>query len=78
MPVYDLGNVEGQPHQRSFTIKCRVGTVLVNGAGTSKKDAKRDAATKMLDELNNMSQGEVNGAGEMAKTVLQSSSFCRK
>jgi len=75
MPVYDLGNVEGQPHQRSFTIKCRVGSVVVNGAGTSKKDAKRDAATKMLDELNKMTGGDgvakdgKDGSGEPSEEL---------
>lgn len=48
MPVYDLESVEGQPHQRSFVLKVNVGSIQVTGEGTSKKDAKRDAAAKMI------------------------------
>lgn len=51
MPTYDLVNIGGQPHQRSFQINCRVGCLSISGEGTSKKDAKREAATKMWDKL---------------------------
>ena len=51
MPTYDLANIGGQPHQRSFQMNCRVGCLSLSGEGTSKKDAKREAATKMWDRL---------------------------
>ena len=51
MPTYDLSSVGGQPHQRSFQIHCRVGSLSICGEGTSKKDAKREAATKMWQRL---------------------------
>jgi len=51
MPIYDLSAVEGQPHQRSFSIAVQVGGLEVRGDSTSKKDAKRDAAAKMLRAL---------------------------
>jgi len=51
MPVYDVTLVGGQPHQRSFTIAAKVGCLALTGEGTSKKDAKREAATKMYDRL---------------------------
>jgi RISC-loading complex subunit TARBP2 len=48
MPMYDLLQVEGQPHQRSFHYGVRVGNLKAEGEGSSKKDAKRDAAQAML------------------------------
>ena len=52
MPMYDLSAVDGQPHQRSFGMKVRVGALEAKGDGTSKKDAKRDAAARMIGMLN--------------------------
>ena len=37
MPIYDLGNVEGLPHKRSFVMIAKVGVVTMSGNGTSKK-----------------------------------------
>merc|ERR1712193_86157 len=51
LPIYDLQNTSGQPHQRNFEIIAKVGAIASNGTGTSKKDAKRDAATALLDKL---------------------------
>merc|ERR1719228_3200439 len=51
MPVYDVQNVGGQPHQRVFTILVKVGSLALTGEGTSKKESKREAATKMYDKL---------------------------
>ena len=51
LPIYDLQNTSGQPHQRNFDIIAKVGAIASNGTGTSKKDAKRDAATALLDKL---------------------------
>ena len=51
MPTYDLGAVGGQPHMRNFTIMCCVGKMRESGTGGSKKDAKREAAQKMIDKL---------------------------
>lgn len=52
MPTYSSGVVGGQPHQRNFSITCTVGKIKENGTGGSKKDAKREAAQKMIDKLN--------------------------
>lgn len=62
MPTYDLGGdgcgdqgaVGGQPHQRNFAILCCVGKLRESGGGGSKKDAKREAAQKMIDKLKSM------------------------
>ena len=44
----------GQPHQRNFSILCCVGKLREAGGGGSKKDAKREAAQKMIDKLKSM------------------------
>lgn len=67
MPVYDVMNVGGQPHQRIFTIGVRVGSLALTGEGTSKKDSKREAATKMYEKLKELGQGAlpmINGGGK--------------
>jgi len=59
MPTYDLGTVGGQPHQRNFSMHCCCGNMREEGQGGSKKDAKREAAQKMMDRLK--AQGPNNG-----------------
>ena len=54
MPIYDLQNTVGQPHQRNFEIIAKVGSVNAIGSGTSKKDAKRSAASALLAKLKSM------------------------
>ena len=51
MPIYDLAAVDGQPHMREFAMTARVGSLAAKGEGTSKKDAKRDAALKMVAQI---------------------------
>jgi len=57
MPVYEVQHVGGQPHQRIFTIGVKVGSLALTGEGTSKKESKREAATKMYDKLKELGQG---------------------
>lgn len=54
LPIYDLQNTIGQPHQRNFEIIAKVGSVNAIGSGTSKKDAKRSAASALLAKLKSM------------------------
>lgn len=54
MPTYSVSVVGGQPHQRNFAITCAVGKMTENGTGGSKKDAKREAAQKMIDKLKSL------------------------
>lgn len=54
LPIYDLQNTVGQPHQRNFEIIAKVGSVNAIGSGTSKKDAKRSAASALLAKLKSM------------------------
>eukprot|EP00092_Neocalanus_flemingeri_P037814 GFUD01041164.1.p1 GENE.GFUD01041164.1~~GFUD01041164.1.p1 ORF type:complete len:304 (+),score=103.88 GFUD01041164.1:61-972(+) len=51
MPTYGLGVVGGQAHQRSFSVLCRAGRLEERGEGGSKRDAKREAAEKMMNRL---------------------------
>merc|ERR1719471_544654 len=72
MPTYDLGGgdagaVGGQPHQRNFSILCCVGKLRESGGGGSKKDAKREAAQKMIDKLKSM--GPNNGPAQVNDVV---------
>lgn len=68
LPIYDLQNATGQPHQRTFDILAKVGTHVSNGSGTSKKDAKRDAATKLLEKLKALGP-EVTSAANAAAAL---------
>ena len=63
LPIYDLQNTSGQPHQRNFEIIAKVGAIASNGTGTSKKDAKRDAATALLDKLKALGSEVASAAG---------------
>merc|ERR1719511_268065 len=69
MPTYDLGAVGGQPHMRNFTIMCCVGKMRESGTGGSKKDAKREAAQKMIDKLKSM--GPNNGPAAVSDVTNQ-------
>ncbi|XP_037075904.1 RISC-loading complex subunit tarbp2-like isoform X1 [Pollicipes pollicipes] len=51
-PAYELSAEEGLPHERTFTIACRIGTAFTEtGVGKSKKIAKRQASNLMLSKL---------------------------
>lgn len=74
LPIYDLQNTSGQPHQRNFDIIAKVGAIASNGTGTSKKDAKRDAATALLDKLKALGSevaiaagSATNGSGNLSE-----------
>lgn len=69
MPTYDLGAVGGQPHMRNFTIMCCVGKMRESGTGGSKKDAKREAAQKMIDKLKTM--GPNGGPASVSEVTQQ-------
>ena len=53
-PIYEVCFEEGQPHERSFIIDCKVGKQRETGRGKSKKMAKRQSAFKMLKRLQTM------------------------
>lgn len=68
MPTYEMGTVGGQPHQRNFSMLSCVGKLKETGAGGSKKDAKREAAQKMIDRLKSM--GQNNGPAPVNDVVV--------
>ncbi|XP_017770053.1 PREDICTED: uncharacterized protein LOC108557869 isoform X3 [Nicrophorus vespilloides] len=53
-PAYDMEHEEGLPHERSFTIACQVLKFKEIGTGKSKKMAKRMAAHKMWQSLQDL------------------------
>lgn len=61
-PLYEMENEEGLPHERQFTIACEVFKHRELGTGKSKKLAKRQAALKMWQHLQEVPV-EGNGTG---------------
>ncbi|KAL3268628.1 hypothetical protein HHI36_007732 [Cryptolaemus montrouzieri] len=55
-PLYEMEHEEGLPHERQFTIACQVLKFREIGTGKSKKLAKRMAAHKMWQALQDMPQ----------------------
>lgn len=53
-PLYEMEHEEGLPHERQFTIACQVLKFKEIGTGKSKKLAKRMAAHKMWQALQEM------------------------
>ncbi|KAK9890924.1 hypothetical protein WA026_012265 [Henosepilachna vigintioctopunctata] len=63
-PSYDMEHEEGLPHERQFTIACQVLKYREVGTGKSKKLAKRMAAHKMWQTLQDMPQEGSNAGYE--------------
>lgn len=53
-PSYEMEHEEGLPHERQFTIACQVLKFREIGTGKSKKLAKRMAAHKMWQALQDL------------------------
>ncbi|XP_066248031.1 protein Loquacious-like isoform X2 [Euwallacea similis] len=53
-PLYEMEHEEGLPHERQFTIACQVLKLREIGTGKSKKLAKRVAANKMWQTLQDL------------------------
>ncbi|XP_002739212.1 RISC-loading complex subunit tarbp2-like [Saccoglossus kowalevskii] len=51
-PIYDLIACEGAAHQPKFVYRVTVGEHTANGDGTSKKQAKHNAAENVLEQFN--------------------------
>jgi ribonuclease III len=53
LPQYTVVNLEGAPHDQSFTVECQVdGTASpMLGFGSSRRKAEQDAASKALEKL---------------------------
>ncbi|CAM1154470.1 TARBP2 (predicted) [Pycnogonum litorale] len=59
-PYYEMVDFEGLAHERFYSLACRVGKLTQIGRGKSKKFAKRQAASIMLEELKDV-PAEVRG-----------------
>jgi ribonuclease-3 len=53
LPQYTVVNLEGAPHDQSFTVECRADGLPspVTGFGLSRRKAEQDAASKALEAL---------------------------
>ncbi len=50
-PVFEFGNEEGPPHNKQFICNATLGQCIEIGTGRAKKDAKRQAAIKLLTKI---------------------------
>ncbi len=51
LPVYQVMAVSGAPHQRCFTIECRLDGFSIVAEGSSRRKAEQEAARKALERL---------------------------
>ncbi|XP_033349455.1 interferon-inducible double-stranded RNA-dependent protein kinase activator A-like [Bombus vosnesenskii] len=56
-PKYNQINEVGPPHAKIFSIQCTVTTFKEIGIARTKKQAKQEAAKKMLDKINELTNG---------------------
>ncbi|XP_050575510.1 RISC-loading complex subunit TARBP2-like [Bombus affinis] len=56
-PKYKQINEVGPPHAKIFSIQCTVTTFKETGVARTKKQAKQEAAKKMLDKINELTNG---------------------
>ena len=63
-PKYSMEGEEGLPHERQFTIVCSILKYRQVGQGKSKKLAKRQAAHKMWQSLQDMNTNRTQGVDE--------------
>ena len=50
-PVFEFGSEEGPPHNKQFICNVTLGQCVEIGMGRAKKDAKRQAAIKLLTKI---------------------------
>ena len=53
LPVYEVTDIQGDPHQQTFNVSCTVPGlhVQVEGSGSSRRKAEQAAATHLLSKL---------------------------
>jgi uncharacterized FlaG/YvyC family protein len=56
-PTYVSISDVGPPHARIFTIRCKVSNFTEDGIATTKKQAKHEAAKKMIDKIQELVNG---------------------
>ncbi|XP_071856017.1 protein Loquacious [Bombus fervidus] len=63
-PKYNQINEVGPPHAKIFSIQCTVTTFKETGIARTKKQAKQEAAKKMLDKINELTSGLNTGTNK--------------
>ncbi|XP_046467878.1 protein Loquacious [Neodiprion pinetum] len=58
-PRYENVSDVGPPHARVFTIHCIVSTFVERGIATTKRQAKHEAAKKMMDRITDVVAGKI-------------------
>ncbi|MGH8579948.1 MAG: putative dsRNA-binding protein, partial [Gammaproteobacteria bacterium] len=53
LPTYEVTSMEGEPHERLFTVRCMGHGIpdAIEGQGTSRRGAEQTAASKALEVL---------------------------
>lgn len=53
LPDYEVVQTQGQSHEQTFTVSCRIDALQIrtNGTGASRKKAEQEAATRALEQL---------------------------
>ncbi len=51
LPEYRLVSTSGKAHNQQFSVSCHVDDVVVDGSGTSRRNAEQRAAERMLEQL---------------------------
>lgn len=51
LPVYELIDVTGKPHQQTFEVTCGIAGNTTRGSGTTRRNAEQQAALEMLSHL---------------------------
>jgi len=56
LPVYTINNVDGASHEQSFTVSCKVSLLhqAMSATATSRRQAEKEAAQYVLNELEKM------------------------
>merc|ERR1719340_15551 len=67
-PQYRVVQAEGASHAPTFSFQVILGDLTATGSGSSKKQAKREAAQKMIDKLKTMGP---NGGAASVTDVTQ-------
>ncbi|OAD53780.1 Interferon-inducible double stranded RNA-dependent protein kinase activator A [Eufriesea mexicana] len=73
-PIYDTISDVGPPHDKTFTIQCEVANFKEIGIAKTKKQAKQEAAKKMLNRLNDLVPDleSISDSGQTVETMDKS------
>lgn len=72
-PEYILIRDVGPPHARIFTIRCKISNFEEDGTATTKKQAKHDAAKRMVDRIKGLVNNPNDSYTEIERTIEEAS-----